>query len=377
MRLAYATGRYNPDTLLGKNAHVRQFIAHTAALGHEIWSWSQIPVPNTRFLPSSRLGRLCALRRMDVLYIRCGLKPSFLESLAVFPYRQLVGSPLMVWEFNATPEFTPLTEEPAANHYEAIKTFRRLGRGCDLAVCVSDALAEYVRAKLGLRNVISVPNGSDPELFRPDVTPVRRVQRQPGQLNVGWIGSIYIPWHNFELLRDAANLLWERGQGPRFAFHIIGLGFKGFMRDLPPNINFYGPEDYELVPNWLAAMDVGLCLYKRGTADSNSPLKLFDYMASGLAVVGTMHPQLHGIFAELGQPDLLVSPDDPQALAEVLIRLADDPERVRRQGRAGRETVINFYNWRRAAHDTMRAIEAARDASRERRECAYRQGHLL
>ena len=66
------------------------------------------------------------------------------------------------------------------------------------------------------------------------------------------------------------------------------------------------------------------------------------------------------IFDQLGQTDLLVRGDDPEALALTIRKLAADPERLRRQGSAGRQLVIDRYNWRRAAKDTFDALDRLR-----------------
>jgi glycosyltransferase involved in cell wall biosynthesis len=262
-----------------------------------------------------------------------------------------------VWEFNAPPEFALLVGGTEASVTEAIEAYRCLGRDCDLAICVSENLTRYVKEKLGIDNALTVPNGSDPDLFRPDVPPIDRVDRVDGRLNVTWIGSLYIAWHDVDLLRAAATLLWARGAGQRVAFHLVGEGGAGLMRDMPPNVQFHGAEEYTVLPRWLAAMDVGLCLYRPGLADYSSPLKLFDYMASGLAVVGTPQPQVRQVFLDLDQPDLLVPHGDASALAALLLRLANDRGRVRRQGLAGRRRAIAFYNWRRVVEDTMLPID--------------------
>jgi glycosyltransferase involved in cell wall biosynthesis len=358
LRLAYAPGAFDQRAPSGKVAHVRQFVAHARALGHQVWTWPDRLLPDTRPLPVSRLARLNALRRMDAVYVRCGSAPPVPPHRALAAVRRLTGRPLMVWEFNAPPEFALLQGGTEASVTRAVEAFRRLGRDCDLAICVSDNLTRYVRDGLGLINVLTVPNGSDPELFRPDATPVDRVERAANRLNVAWIGSLHIPWHDVDLFREAAGLLWKRGDGGRVAFHLIGAGPPGLMRDMPPNVHFHGPQEYTMVPRWLAAMDVGLCLYKPGPAAYSSPLKLFDYMASGLTVVGTRQPQLEHVFAELGQSDLVIPPADPAALAHALLQLADDRARVRRQGLAGRQQAIAFYNWRRVVRDTMNGIEA-------------------
>lgn len=357
MRLGYANAVYREEWSTGGNAHVRQFIANAVALGHEVWTWPGNQHPATRPMPTTRWGRLAVMRQMDVIYVRVEERAPGCCRWAIAPYRQLIGSPVIVWEFNVTPEYGYVLGRSEQDVQWAIQDFRSYARGCDLAICVSRSLADYVRGKLGLKRVLVVPNGSDPDLFHPDVSPVRRVQRNPDQLNIVWIGSAHLSWHNFDLLAEAARLLWDREDRRRWAFHIIGQGFKS-MGDMPPNIHYYGPADYDALPRWLAAMDVGLCLYHTGPADYSSPLKVFDYMASGLTVVGTFQPQLREVFDQLNQPDLLVPSSDPKVLADVLSDLASNRARVRAQGDAGRRLVSEFYNWRRAVQDTFHEIQS-------------------
>ncbi len=357
MRLAYSNAFYQKDSPTGGSAHVRQFITNAIALGHEVWTWPGNQHPSTRLLPQTRIGRLITLRQMDAIYVRVESEPPGVCRWAIAPYRQLLGSPVIVWEFNTTPEFAYVLGQSKADVRRCIEGFKLYGRGCDLAICVSHALAEYVRDTLGIARVLTVPNGSDPGLFRPDAPPLKRVPRNRDRLNVVWIGSADLRWHNLDLLRDAAELLWQRGDGSRIAFHIIGQGLRG-LGDMPPNVEYYGPQDYETLPRWLASMDVGLCLYRPGPADYGSPVKLFDYMASGLAVVGTFQPQIREVFENLGQTDLLVPPDDSKALADVVLTLSLDRERVRSLGSAGRQLVLDVYNWRRAVLDTMREVES-------------------
>jgi glycosyltransferase involved in cell wall biosynthesis len=240
-----------------------------------------------------------------------------------------------------------------------IAGLRHFGVGVDLTCCVSQAITDYVKERIGLKNVLTIPNGSDPALFTPEATPVKRVLRHPGRLNVVWIGSAEVKWHNFEMLKDAAWILWDNGN-PAADFHIIGQGMQG-LRDLPPNVHYHGAEQYEQLPHWLTAMDVGLNVYKSGAADYSCPLKLFDYMASGLTLVSTDQPQVREIFQKLNQLDLIVPTDNAPALAEVLRKLAADPDRVKQQGAAAREQAVTFYNWRRAAKDTLDAMQKLLD----------------
>jgi len=345
MRLAYVNTYYNTGSTSGGNAHVGQFIANAVALGHELWANPGNQHPDVKLLPAGRLARVKTLRSMDVIYTRLEYAPPGPARWTVSPYREVIGSPLIVWEFNTVPEFGLTLGQAQQSVAEAIATFKRYGQGCDLAICVSDALAHYVREHFGLQRVITVPNGSDPDLFRPDCPLARRMQSATPELKVVWMGSADLPWHNFELLRNTADYLWGYSKGREISFHIIGQGLTDF-RDMPPNVNYYGPERYEQLPHWLSAMDVGLIAYRDGAGYYGSPLKLFDYMASGLAVVSTSQPQVREVFAELGQSDWMLREDDPKGLAELLLDLTQDRQRVKKQGAAARDLVVQKYNWK-------------------------------
>jgi glycosyltransferase involved in cell wall biosynthesis len=365
VKVAYANAFYHPEAFTGRNVHVKQFIDNATAHGHEVWTWPRDEYPGAKHLPWERIPRYSKLREMDVIYVRLEDDAPYELRFATAPYRQLAGSPLIVWEFNVPPEYGSVIGRAPEEIDASIRGLKRYGRGCDLAICVSDALADYARTRIGLKRVVTVANGSDPDMFRPDVAPVRRVPRCPDRLNVVWIGSADLAYHNFDLLRDTAVLLYEQGEGQRIHFNIIGKGLRR-LRDMPPNVAYHGPEDYEAMPAWLAAMDVGLCLYHPGPSAFGSPLKLFDYMASGLAVVSNHQPQVSHIFDQLGQRDLLFDFGDSTALASILLRLASDRHRVRSLGRAARQLVVDHYNWRRAVDDTFSAIAELRASLQER-----------
>ncbi|MFC1495129.1 glycosyltransferase [Thermodesulfobacteriota bacterium] len=337
--------------------HIGQFISNVVALGHEVWTWPGNNYPAGRRMPSRRIERIMTLRQMDVVYVRIEWAPPKECHWSIAPYRHLIGSPVIVWEFNTVPEQGLILGRPESEIKKAIEEFRHYGRGCDLAICVSKSLAEYVKDKLGIKHVLTVPNGSDPELFRPDAPIAKRMLPFQDEFNVVWIGSAKQPWNDFDMLREAAQIVWGTESGKNIIFHIIAPDLAGLMSDLPPNTYYWGAERYEKLPNWLAGMDVGLALYYPGAAEYGSPLKVFDYMSSGLAVVSTYHPQIEEVLEEVGQSSLLVPANDAPALAHVLLDLALNREQARKLGQVCRQRIIDFYNWRRATEDTLCEID--------------------
>ena len=80
--------------------------------------------------------------------------------------------------------------------------------------------------------------------------------------------------------------------------------------------------------------------------------------ASGLPVVAARSGGAAEAILE-NETGLLVPPDDPQALAQAISRLFDDPALRQRMGRAGRRWVEREMNWDRAGKQFMSIIERA------------------
>lgn len=366
MRLAYLNTNYKNQHTGGGPVHMGQFIENALQQGHEVWGYANTRHPGVRRIPEERWQHIRTMRQMDVLYVRIeGGLPSE-GRWALPPRRLLYGFPVVAWEFNTSPEYGYQRGQSQAVVSRVLSAFQRYGKGCDLAVCVTHKLADYVHNTLGISNTLVVPNGSDPELFRPDAPIAQRMLPFQGQFNVVWIGSGKERWHDFEMLRDAARILSRDNADKKINFHVIGPDITGVMADMPGNVYYWGAEYYPQLPQWLSAMDVGLSLYQPGPAEFNSPLKVFDYLSSGLAVISTPSPFIHGLFEELAQPDMVVPHGDSSRLAALLVALASDRQYVRAQGMKGRQRVMDYYNWKRAVHDTMDAIEALLAAKKKR-----------
>lgn len=354
MRIAYVNTVYQRSHTGGGHVHVGQFIKNALELGHEVWVYRGNQYPGAKDIPTNWFEHIKSLRKMDVLYIRIESSFPKICSWSLPPRRSLYGFPVVVWEFNTLPNELDIDNVKSSVE---VRYFLKYSPGCDLAVCVSPALEEIVENKLFSKKHITVLNGSDPNKFKPDLTPVNRLHPFNENFNVVWIGTIKQKWHDIDMLGQAARLLWEQKENNNIVFHIIGAGLTGFIADMPPNVFYWGAEHYDRLPNWLSGMDVGLSLYHPGKSYYNAPLKVFDYMSSGLAVVSTEHPLIGDLLRGFGGGDLIIPHGDSKALVDILIQLEKNRERVMHLGAAGRQMVIEKYNWRRAVKDTMDAIE--------------------
>ncbi|GAA3024935.1 glycosyltransferase [Microbacterium dextranolyticum] len=116
---------------------------------------------------------------------------------------------------------------------------------------------------------------------------VRPVDLPPGPI-VGFVGAVSEYKFDFTLYRQLVELL------PGVNFVIIGkLGEGQIGQELPdffdlPNVHFLGPKPYSEVPHYMTHFDVAVlpCPLNEYTR-AMFPMKFFEYLAAGAAVVST------------------------------------------------------------------------------------------
>jgi glycosyltransferase involved in cell wall biosynthesis len=114
------------------------------------------------------------------------------------------------------------------------------------------------------------------------------------------------------------------------------------------NVVFHGLQPHADVPRYLWHADVLLLPPSRHhpSARWTSPVKLGEYLASGVPVVATDIPALRDALTD----DVVqfVRPDDPNDLAQSVRRLLQDDSRVRQLSQSGREMAEQLSYQRRA-----------------------------
>ncbi len=142
-----------------------------------------------------------------------------------------------------------------------------------------------------------------------------------------------------------------------------------------PNVEFAGQVPHARIPTYLRAADVAVLPTRasdRHASEFLSPLKLFEYMAAGKAIVATDTPSVREVLSDASA--LFVPPSDPAALANALNALSAAPERVKTLERESLRLAAH-HTWTRRAEDVLQGItETAPVLSRFRR---YRAELLL
>lgn len=138
---------------------------------------------------------------------------------------------------------------------------------------------------------------------------------------------------------------------------------------LPPDlILFPGQVPAQDVPGYLRAFDVCVMPFPwtEHFAYYASPMKLFEYMASGRPIVASDLPSTAEVLTD-GENALLVPPSDPAALAAAVRRLHDDPALGGRLAAQARQDV-QAHAWSARAERILAFIGGRVDAAGEGEE---------
>jgi glycosyltransferase involved in cell wall biosynthesis len=200
--------------------------------------------------------------------------------------------------------------------------------------------------------------GANVEAFGPERRSLetRRSLGVPEGAVVAVFSGSFRPWHGVHVLEAAARHLQARAD---LFFLLVG------GPDAGPGNGYRGRRlgrvAYERMPELLASAEIGVAPYDTARLAQLrlgfywSPLKIFEYMASGLPTVTIARPPLDEIVRE-GQEGLHFSEGDPADLARALERLADDAALRQAQGRSARARVAERYSWARHCEQLDRLL---------------------
>ena len=286
--------------------------------------------PDRQAWLEERLERFCAAALYERLALHTAAGSAAAHRLGIAHLVEL-NAPLL----EEAGRYRTLPEPLVADLLE-----RSVLRGADLVLAVSEPLAWYARGR-GAAGVALCPNGVDVDRFAPVAA---RALRPASAVFTGTLR----PWHGIETLAEAWQLLGDGappltvvGDGPgRALLEQVGARMTGAL----PHAD---------VPGELAGANIGIAPYAADAPPYFSPLKLFEYLAAGLAVVAAEIPGVTELVDE--RTAVLVPPGDPEALASAVAALAADRRRRARLGRSGR-ALAERHTW---GHRARRILAAA------------------
>jgi phosphatidylinositol alpha-1,6-mannosyltransferase len=237
--------------------------------------------------------------------------------------------------------------------HPVLARFKRAALAGSAAVTVNSTATREAVEALGapIRDLRLIPMGTDVGAVADSerVSEWRRQYRQGDGPLVVFVGRL-IDWKGVDDLIDATALAAKRLPGLRVV--IAGSGplrehLEGRVLDLGLNerVHFAGWLEREAVTALQAAADI-VAVPSRTAADGSREaqgLSVVEAMALGKVVLATRTGGIPDAITD-GENGLLVPEADPAALADALVRLADDPELGARLAAAAIVTAQR-YSW--------------------------------
>lgn len=352
----------------GCRVHIEEMIASLRRLGHEVlvvaprqsrgepsespkgsgwvpWlrrklppSWAELLEFAYSFYAFLRLYAGYRRFRPDALYERYNLYTPTGAWL-----RALTGLPVLL-EVNA-----PMVAERSEHGGLALTrladwTERLSWRSADYVLPVTRALARHVQAKGVLDDrVVVIPNGINLSHI-PEPVEGDRPKAQFGlddKIVLGFIGFMR-EWHGLD---RAVELLTHPAAPPELHLLLVGDGpARGAIEALAQKLGvsaqltITGFLPHGDVPAYLAAFDIAL---QPAATEYASPLKLFEYLQAGRAIVAPDQPNIREILVH-GRNALLFDPAIPASFGEAILSLCRDSALRDRLGRGAHATIAEL-----------------------------------
>jgi glycosyltransferase involved in cell wall biosynthesis len=227
-----------------------------------------------------------------------------------------------------------------------------LYRRADLITGQTQGIVESISKRCADKPISLMPNGVNAEALVPTSLSsdtrdrIRREYGLEGQFVVGYAGLHGLA-QGLKTVLETSKLLTQHED---IIFVFFGDGpekqrlCKIAMQERLDNVRFFAPEPPARMSEILCAMDVALVPLKRHRLFEGAlPSKLFEALGTGTPVIVSIEGEARALVEE-SRGGLCVEPENPQAMAEAIQRLHEDPALRRSLGENGRAYVLRHYN---------------------------------
>jgi glycosyltransferase involved in cell wall biosynthesis len=349
----------------GQDVHISELINALRKLGHEVMVVAPAAVERAKFGADSgavevlkrfaprfayelmefaysliayqRLRRAVLAFRPDCLYERYNL---FLP--AGVWIKKAFGLPMLL-EVNG-----PLYEERTRYGGIALQRLARwsqryVWRSADFVLPVTGVLADIVLAAgVPKQRIAVIPNGIDPDRFCKNAVSTEEAKSKLGlghRMVLGFTGFVR-EWHGVDRVVD---LIADRTAGAPLHLLVVGDGparesleTRARRRGIADRVTITGIVSREHVAGYIAAFDIAL---QPSVVPYASPLKLFEYLAMGRAIVAPASPNIMEVLAD-GQNAVLFDPSQAGGMLRAIERICNDGELRRRVADGARNTIV-------------------------------------
>jgi glycosyltransferase involved in cell wall biosynthesis len=220
-------------------------------------------------------------------------------------------------------------------------------------IAVSEELKAHLinHWEIASEKIIVFPNAADLDQFGSphDTLRVRKSLGLDQEPVIVFVGGFYI-WHDLDLLIESFQQVRE--QYPKVKLILVGDGETRLRieariaeSNLSQSIILTGLVDHSKIPEILSIATVSVApLTKLQDGYGCSPLKIYEYMAAGNAIVATDTGQVSTIISH-NKTGVLVDPGDITGFANAITRLLDNPMLANEIGDQARKQAIANYSW--------------------------------
>lgn len=220
---------------------------------------------------------------------------------------------------------------------------------------ITDGFTENLVGKgIATSKIRCIPNWVDVNFIQPlpsESNSFRRAYGLEDKFVVMYSGNIALTQGLETVIRAAARLRYL----PDIVFVIVGeqKALAGLQKVCAEygvdNVLLLPFQPREQLPEMLAAADAGLVIQKSNVVAFNMPSKIQVLLASGRPIVASV--PLTGTAAKAVQQSgggVVVSPEQPELLADAIVNLYSDPDQVAELGQQGRRYAMQHYSFEKA-----------------------------
>ena len=270
--------------------------------------------------------------------------------------------------------------EDSVLHHSLGKLAGFLYRKCERVVVVTPAFQDHLTQHWSVprEKIAVVQNGVETDLFSPrNRDSLKRELRLEGRFVSCYVGTMGMA-HGLETMVEAAAIL--RDSLPEALFLLVGEGAEkerivslAQARGLT-NLRFVSQQAREKIPDYIGASDTCLVLLRKAELFKTViPTKMLESMSCSRPVIVGVEGQARQIVEE-ARAGVFVEPENPQRLAESILRLAGQKDLRESLGSNGRNYILQHFSRRSTAGEYIRVLETLCSNKQEARSTTANNG---
>jgi len=322
------------------------------------------------YMAGATMMGLLARGRYDAIY--CTSPPLFAGGAAL-ALHFLRRTPLFFEIRDLWPESA--VEMGELNNRRAIQLSSWLADQCyrhshHLVVVTEGIRHALLQKGIPAEKITLIPNGANTELFQPqpDAAATLRQQLHLHEKFVVLYAGILGLAQGLETVLDAAANLRTH---PHIQFLFVGTGpreqaLRDYAQNLGlTNVQFLGQQPRETMPAYLSLADVAVVPLRDVPVFAGAlPSKLFDAWACACPTLTSIRGEAQKLVEQAGAGQF-VTPEQPTELAQTILTLCAQPEKIKEMGERGRAFVSQHYSRQAQARHLVTLLEQESERLRD------------